>query len=113
MWATSAIDHRVLLPVGNPKIAVHEDGEQVRVDVFGEPRYVFPRRDCAILPIANSTAEKLAEYLAHRVSAELANLGVKHLSHLELEIEESPGQTATYRMQGSGIRDQGSSSPDL
>lgn len=92
-----AIDHKVLLPRGNPKIAVHEEGDRVRVDVFGEPRYVFPARDCAILPIANSTAEKLAEYLAQQVRTELAALGVTHLTGVELEVEESPGQTATYR----------------
>ena len=93
-----AIDHRVLLPTGNPKITVHEAGDRVSVDVFGEPRYVFPRRDCAILPIGNSTAEKLAEYLALQLSDELAGLGVSHLSQLEVEVEESPGQTATFRL---------------
>lgn len=92
-----AIDHRVLLPTGNPKIGVHADGDRVTVDVFGEPRYVFPRRDCAILPIGNSTAEKLAEYLAGKVRDELASLGVTHLTRLDLEVEESPGQSATYR----------------
>jgi 6-pyruvoyltetrahydropterin/6-carboxytetrahydropterin synthase len=93
-----AIDHRVLLPTGNPKIAVHEDGDRVSVDVFGEPRYFFPRRDCAILPIGNSTAEKLAEYLALQLRDELDGLGVSHLSRLEVEVEESPGQTATFRL---------------
>lgn len=93
-----AIDHRVLLPMGNPKIAVRHEGDRVLVDVFGEPRYVFPARDCAILPIGNSTAEKLAEYLARQVSAELEVIGVKNLSQIDLEVEESPGQTATYRL---------------
>ena len=91
-----AIDHRVLLPAGSPKIVVHDRGEQIAVDVFGETRYVFPKRDCAILPIANSTAEKLAEYLAMQVRDELAASGVTHLTRLEIEVEESPGQTATY-----------------
>lgn len=90
-----AIDHRVLLPTGNPKIAVREDGDRVLVDVFGEPKYVFPRRDCAILPIGNSTAEKLAEYLALQVREELAALGARGLDRLEIEVEESPGQAAT------------------
>jgi 6-pyruvoyltetrahydropterin/6-carboxytetrahydropterin synthase len=90
-----AIDHRVLLPTGNPKITVREDGDRVLVDVFGEPKYVFPRRDCAILPIGNSTAEKLAEYLALQVRAELGAAGARGLERLEIEVEESAGQTAT------------------
>ena len=92
------IDHRVLLPMGNPKIAVRESGERVEVDVFGEPRYVFPARDCAILPIGNSTAEMLAEYLAGQLQDELSVRGVTNVSRVELEVEESPGQSATVRL---------------
>jgi 6-pyruvoyltetrahydropterin/6-carboxytetrahydropterin synthase len=93
------IDHRVLLPMGNPKIAVREVGQRVEVDVFGEPRYVFPARDCAILPIGNSTAEMLAEYLAGQLQDELAVRGATNLNRLELEVEESPGQSATVRLE--------------
>ena len=57
------IDHKVLLPLQNPKLAFHEDGDRLRVDYFGQPTYVFPRRDCALLDIQNSTAEMLAQYL--------------------------------------------------
>ena len=50
------IDHKVLLPTQNPKLAFDEDGDRLRVDYFGQPTYVFPKRDCALLPIRNSTA---------------------------------------------------------
>jgi 6-pyruvoyltetrahydropterin/6-carboxytetrahydropterin synthase len=91
------IDHKVLLPTENPKLAFHEDGDRLRVDYFGTPTYVFPRRDCALLPIQNSTAEMLAQYLGTRVRDELNRSGVTHLSLLELEVEENYGQSATYR----------------
>jgi len=93
-----AVDHKVLLPSSSNKMSLRVDGEQVAVSVFGEPRYVFPLRDCAILPIENSTAEVLARYLADQVRAALAERGVKHLTALQLEVEESPGQTAVYRL---------------
>ena len=83
------IDHKVLLPTENPKLAYHEDGDRVRVDYFGEPAYTFPRRDCALLPIQNSTAELLAQYLGTRVRAELIRSGYAHLRLLELEVEEN------------------------
>ena len=35
----------------------------VTVAVDGKPRYVFPRSDCALLPIPNTTVEMLAELL--------------------------------------------------
>lgn len=91
------IDHKVLLPIENPKLSYHEDGERVRVDYFGEPTYVFPKRDCALLPIRNSTAEMLAQYLGTRVRQELQRSGYTHLALLELEVEENYGQSATYR----------------
>ncbi len=91
------IDHKVLLPTQNPKLAFHEDGDRVRVDYFGRPTYVFPTRDCALLPIQNTTAEMLAQYLGARVREELDRSGYSHLTLLELEVEENYGQSATYR----------------
>jgi 6-pyruvoyltetrahydropterin/6-carboxytetrahydropterin synthase len=91
------IDHKVLLPVQNPKLAFHEDGDRLRVDYFGQPTYVFPRRDCALLEIRNSTAEMLAQYIGTRVRDELNRSGYTHLTLLELEVEENYGQSATYR----------------
>ena len=91
------IDHKVLLPTQNPKLSYHEDGDRVRVDYFGQPTYVFPKRDCALLPIQNSTAEMLAQYLGKQVREALSRDGYTHLSLLELEVEENYGQSATYR----------------
>lgn len=91
------IDHKVLLPTGNPKLAFREDGDRLAVDYFGRPTYVFPRGDCALLPIQNSTAEMLAQYLGTQVRAELSARGYRHLTLLELEVEENYGQAATYR----------------
>ena len=91
------IDHKVLLPTENPKLVYRTEGEMLHVDYFGKPTYVFPRSDCALLPIQNSTAEMLAQYLARRLRDELAQEGHTHLTLLELEVEESFGQSATYR----------------
>ncbi len=91
------IDHKVLLPTNNPKLAYRHDGEMVHVDYFGKPTYVFPKGDCALLPIQNSTAEMLAEYIAVHVKRELIEGGYDHLTLLELEVEENFGQSATYR----------------
>ena len=91
------IDHKILLPTLNPKLSFREENERVSVDYFGKPTYVFPKRDCALLPIPNSTAEMLAQYLGAQVREELANGGFTHLTSLELEVEENYGQSATYR----------------
>jgi 6-pyruvoyltetrahydropterin/6-carboxytetrahydropterin synthase len=90
------IDHKVLLPTLNPKLADREDGDRISVDYFGQPSSVFPKRDCALIPIPNSTAEMLAQYLGSQVRQELAAGGYTHLTSLELEVEENYGQSATY-----------------
>ena len=92
-----AIDHKVLLPARNPKLAYREEAGRLAVDYFGEPAYVFPKRDCVLLPIPNSTAEMLAQYLGGQVRDELVKGGYTNLTRLELEVEESFGQSATYR----------------
>lgn len=91
---TAELDHRVLLPRDNPKLAISEANGSVRVAFDGEPRYVFPAGDCVILPIPNTTVEMLAQYLAGRVRAELR---ATHLKTIEVEVEENFGQSASYR----------------
>jgi 6-pyruvoyltetrahydropterin/6-carboxytetrahydropterin synthase len=94
---TDEIDHKVLLPLESTKIQVSEEGDTVRVAVAGKPRYVFPRGDCALLPVPNTTVEMLAQYLAGRVSKALASSGGVALRAVEVEVEENFGQSATYR----------------
>ncbi len=91
---TAELDHKVLLPRDNPKLKIAEENGSVRVAFDGQPRYVFPSRDCVILPIPNTTVEMLSQYLAGRVRAELGSL---HLKTIEIEVEENFGQSASYR----------------
>lgn len=92
------IDHLVLLPLESPRVQVAEQGDVVTVGVDGKPRYVFPRRDCALLPIPNTTVEMLAQLLADRLHAELRSMGARGLTSIEMEVEENFGQSAVYRV---------------
>ena len=92
------IDHKVLLPLENPKIQVVEVGETVTVAYEGKPRYVFPRTDCSLLPLPNTTVEMLAELLTSRLRAEFNTMGVRNLTAIEMEVEENFGQSAVYRV---------------
>ena len=92
------IDHLVLLPLKSDRVAVVQEGETVSVSVDGKPRYVFPRRDCALLPIPNTTVEMLAQMLTERLQVELEKLGAKGLTAIEMEVEENFGQSAVYRV---------------
>ena len=91
------IDHKVLLPLENPKIRVTEEGDAVKVAYDGKLRYQFPRADCSLLPVPNTTVEMLAELLATRLRAELEKMGARGLTAIEMEVEENFGQWAVYR----------------
>jgi 6-pyruvoyltetrahydropterin/6-carboxytetrahydropterin synthase len=96
--ACDEIDHRVLLPLSNPRLTIREEEGRVSVAMDGVPRYVFPRSDCALLPIPNTTVEMLAEFLAGQVKSEVG-AAVARLQSIELEVEETFGQSAFYRQQ--------------
>ena len=91
------IDHLVLLPTQSDRVQVSEQGDNVHVSVDGRPRYVFPRRDCALLPIPNTTVEMLARLLTSRLKETLGAAAVEPLTAIEMEVEENFGQTAVYR----------------
>jgi 6-pyruvoyltetrahydropterin/6-carboxytetrahydropterin synthase len=92
------IDHLVLLPLKSDRVGVVEDRETVSVSVDGKPRYVFPRKDCALLPIPNTTVEMLAQLLTERLHHELQTMGARDLTAIEMEVEENFGQSAVYRV---------------
>jgi 6-pyruvoyltetrahydropterin/6-carboxytetrahydropterin synthase len=89
------IDHKVLLPTQSPKITLGEQGSSITVAVNGEPRYVFPKKDCVLLALPNTTVEMLAKYLAAKLRAEV--VASASLTAIEVEVEESFGQSAVYR----------------
>jgi 6-pyruvoyltetrahydropterin/6-carboxytetrahydropterin synthase len=91
------IDHKVLLPLNNPKLDVQRRDASVTVAYEGNQKYVFPAEDCALLEIPNTTVEMLAQYLAARLRGAMRDLGVRTLTAIELEVEENFGQSATYR----------------
>ena len=92
------IDHLVLLPLQSDRVKVAEEADVVKVAVDGKLRYVFPRRDCALLPIPNTTVEMLAQLLTDRLRAELETLGARGVTAIEMEVEENIGQAAVYRL---------------
>ncbi len=93
-----AIDHRVLLPTGNEKLMLREEQDMLTVEYLGRHRYSFPRTDCALLPVSNTTAEMLAEYFARLVHRELREAGYHRLEAVEVDVEENVGQLASFRM---------------
>lgn len=90
------LDHHFLLPLHNPHLELRasEDSWQIH---FRDKCYVFPRADVVELPIENSTAELLAEYICHELCEALRAYPTSNLSSILVGVEEAPTQMAYYQ----------------
>jgi len=93
--ACEMLDHRFLLQRDSTLLAIVE-GDVGWEITFGERVYHFPRSDVVALPIENTTAELLAEWIAERVAASLASGGHSTILRLAVDVEEMPGQSGGY-----------------
>ncbi|MCI0457706.1 MAG: 6-pyruvoyl tetrahydropterin synthase family protein [Gemmataceae bacterium] len=97
---TDELDHHMLLPTRNAHILLEEGPQSVRVR-YREREWVFPRGDCVLLPIENTTAELLARYLAERLTEELQRHHHYAPKVLRVEVEENVGQSALVELRRS------------
>ncbi len=87
------LDHRMLLPTQHPTIHVTADDTEVTAR-FEQRRWVFPREECVLLPIANTTAELIALWMAEQLAVAIAERNGHTIDTLRVDIEENFGQWA-------------------
>ena len=90
------LDHRMMLPTRNRVIRLEESPTRVRV-TYKDREWVFPRDDCVLVPIENTTAELLARYIGERLRDDLQQTYKFVPSVMRVEVEESFGQSATWQ----------------
>lgn len=95
------LDHRMLLPTQHDRIQVTADEREVTVR-FEERRWVFPLEDCILLPIANTTAELIAHWLAEQLRTIIQNVPKHFVDRLRVDIEENFGQWAGCELMVDG-----------
>jgi 6-pyruvoyltetrahydropterin/6-carboxytetrahydropterin synthase len=92
---TDELDHRMMLPTRNALIRVEPTPRGLHVR-YRDREWLFPTDDCVLLPIENTTAELLARYLGQRLLDVLEREYRFRPDVLRVEVEESPGQSATF-----------------
>ena len=97
------LDHQMLLPMQHPTIRVVERDEpgesSAEVEVtHGSRRWIFPKADCVLLPVANTTAELLAKYIATRLKEPLEQLCGAQPVRFRVAVEESEGRWGVYEL---------------
>ncbi len=93
------LDHRVLLPTKHATIHVVASEQEVEA-TFENRRWVFPREDCVLLPIENTTAELIARWIGLRLREVVREKAGAVVESLRVEVEENFGQWAICEMEG-------------
>ncbi len=88
---TSELDHHVLLPDSHETIKVDAHDNEVMV-TFEDRRWVFPKDDCIILPISNTTAELLARHIGKELLRRFELKGTTAPDKLIVGVDENEGQ---------------------
>jgi 6-pyruvoyltetrahydropterin/6-carboxytetrahydropterin synthase len=89
----------MLLPTENTFLQVTtqtERGQEEVLVTFGERRWVFPADECRLLPLANTTAELLAEWIGNELIHALKQNNYSQTRNIRIEVDECFGQSASW-----------------
>lgn len=93
------LDHHFLLQRESRVLTIDEAERSWRIRTPAGSGYNLPKTDVVALPVDNSTAERLAQWLCHRLSQALDDRGCRNLHSVTLEVWEGPGQRASHRQE--------------
>jgi 6-pyruvoyltetrahydropterin/6-carboxytetrahydropterin synthase len=95
--ACAELDHVTLVPALCPHLIIRQEGGRVRISGSGEA-LDLPAGDVRLLPLTNLSVERLAGWMTDRlVEAFAREIPQARLSAIEVEVEETPGQSALHR----------------
>ena len=85
------LDHKVLIPEKSSLVTIKKKGNSIKLISLGK-HYVFPLKDCVLLPIDSTSAEKLSRYILERVMEKISPS--KRIESIEIGVDEGFGQGA-------------------
>jgi 6-pyruvoyltetrahydropterin/6-carboxytetrahydropterin synthase len=94
------LDHRVLIPKNHHKLRIEEDHENFKILPPDGSIFSIPKTDVLLLPITNTSAERLAQYLSEQIKDRVYKKYQFYFTEMEVEVEETPGQCAVYLSRG-------------
>lgn len=91
-----SLDHKLLIPKNNPHLHIEESEKNYILSTRDESFFSIPQTDVLILPIENTSAERIAAYLAYQIRDLVLEKFQFEFKELEVEVEETPGQAAIF-----------------
>jgi len=83
------LDHKVLISKKSKYVKIQD--AEIIIEFLGK-KYVFPKKDCMLLPLTNTTAENLADFILSEFIKK--NSLSKNVKRIELGVDEGFGQGA-------------------
>lgn len=91
-----SLDHKLLIPGENLDIEISTQDTNYLLKTKDNSSFSIPIKDVLILPITNTSAERLAQFICKQI-IKLTNEKFQFsFKELEVEVEETPGQSAIY-----------------
>ena len=91
-----SLDHKLLIPKECPRLRIDVADRNTVITTPDESVFSIPSTDVLLLPIANSSAELIAVHLAQEIRRLVFDKHGFAFTTLEVEVEETPGQSAVY-----------------
>lgn len=91
-----SLDHKLLLPKNNDKLKFFDKGNNLEIITPDEGLFSIPKSDLLLIPIENTSAERLAIYINEQIRHIVKERFKFAFATLEIEVEETPGQSAVF-----------------
>ncbi len=91
-----SLDHKLLIPKDNKHLNIYSEKKNIVIITPDESMFSIPETDVLMLPILNTSSERIAMYICDQVRKMVSDRFNYAFSSLEIEVEETPGQSAVY-----------------
>jgi 6-pyruvoyltetrahydropterin/6-carboxytetrahydropterin synthase len=91
-----SLDHRTLIQTNSSAIDVRKTAKEVQI-LYKKQKLILPRGDVILLPLANTSTELLAEYIAGQIRRRVRQKFAATIRGIEVGVEEARGQKAIFR----------------
>ncbi len=92
----NSLDHKLIIPQKNSNIQIEENEGNYQFITKDKSFFSVPKTDVLLLPIENTSSERLAAYIAEKINEAIKEKFNFIFKEIEIEVEESPGQSAVY-----------------
>ncbi len=93
-----SLDHKLLIPKLNASLTLEDREQNFNIITKDGSFFSIPKTDVLLLPIENTSAERIAAYIGSEIKRAVFEQYKFEFSELEIEVEETPGQSAVYTL---------------